>query len=63
MQIWSWFFHEFVENSYIAVTVKRHAKIGVYIVHRQSAHEAGVEREISHVLLGFIPPRGKSCEK
>lgn len=29
MQIWNWFFLDFAANSYIAVTVKRHAKIGV----------------------------------
>jgi len=28
VQISNWFFLEFVANSYIAVTVKRHAKIG-----------------------------------
>jgi hypothetical protein len=31
MQIWNWFFLEFALNSYIAVTVKRHAKIGVQV--------------------------------
>jgi hypothetical protein len=31
--------------------------------HGFCSNEAGVEMEISHVLLGFIPPHGKSCEK
>ena len=32
MQIWNWFSLEFAVNSYIAVTVKRHAKIGVDLI-------------------------------